>query len=236
MRKEKTGRTIFFLVILLFIAVMAVATYLLWPYVKKLAEPQVREAVRDWIKGLGIWGILLILGIQILQVMIAFLPGEPIEVLSGMLYGGFGGLVICLVGCALASMLTFSLTRRYGVPLIKRVFGEEKLSSLAFLQNTKRLETILFLLFLIPGTPKDILNYVAGLSMIKLSAFLAISMLARLPSLSGSTFAGANFMNGNWTTALIIFAVTAGIGLLGIRYKDQVITWIKRIGSRGTEE
>lgn len=217
-------------IIVLFLLLMAGAALFLWPYIKQLAEPETQAAFEAWVQGLGFWGVLVMFGLQVLQIFITFIPGEPIEIISGLLYGGFGGLVICLSGCALASSAVFLLMRRFGCPLVRRTIGEDKLKDFAYLHNSKRLETVVFLLFLIPGAPKDILTYIIGIvSPMKLSTFLMLAVPARIPSVITSTFLGSNLAGGNWAAVVSIFLVTAVVGLLCIRNKDKITNTLKRL-------
>lgn len=230
MMQEKAGKRKLLLIIVLFVIMAAVITIILWPYIKRLSVPETQAAFETWVQGLGLWGVLIMFGMQALQIIISFIPGEPIEIISGLLYGGFGGMLICLAGCAAASTAVFLLTRRFGSTLVKRAFGEKAVEGLSFLRNAKRLETIVFLLFLIPGAPKDILTYAIGaLSPMKLSTFLILSLPARIPSVITSTFIGSNIAGGNWGVVIAIFCVTATVGLLCIHYKDKLIGALKRI-------
>lgn len=218
--------------LVVFVALMAAATALLWPYARQLANPAVQAAFREKIAAWGFWGVLAMLGIQMLQIVIAFIPGEPVEILAGILYGGVWGAVLCLVGCVAASSLVFVLVRRFGTPLLQRFFGKKQLAEYGFLQDTRRLQTVVFLLFLIPGTPKDMLTYLAGASRIRLGSFLMLSTLARIPSVVSSTILGDSMSRGNWGLALGMFLATAALGLLGIWRKDRWVAAARRMGHK----
>ena len=111
---------------------------------------------------------------------------------------------------------------------MERLFGAKRVNEFKFLNNTRRVETVTFILFLIPGTPKDMLTYIAGLSKIRPSRFLLLSTFARLPALITSTTMGATMSRGNWLLTLCIFLLTAAIGLVGIRYRDQILEHLHR--------
>lgn len=211
---------------------IAVATVLLWPFIRQLANPATQAQFKAWVQSLGAWGWLLLLAIQALQIIIAFIPGEPVELLAGLLYGTWGGLALCLLGCVLASALVFTVSKKLGMPLLYRLFGREKVESFGFLKDSKRVETVVFILFLIPGTPKDMLTYVAGVSTLSLPKFLAISTFARIPSILTSTMMGASVSNGAFGVTVLIFCITALLGILGIRYKDRMIAYCKRVGGK----
>lgn len=129
----------------------------------------------------------------------------------------------------IASSAIFFLVRRFGYRLVARIFGEQKLSEFKFINNTKKVETVTFILFLIPGTPKDMLTYLAGVSKIRPAQFLLISTFARIPSIITSTWMGASVSRGNWGMAIVVFLLTAAIGLVGILYKQRVMDWLHRL-------
>ncbi len=203
-------------------------SWLCLPFIQKLSNPAYQQEFMAWSNSLGIRGWLIVLGIQILQIIIAFIPGEPVELLAGVLYGAWGGLGTCLLGCVLASSLIFFTVRKFGQGLVTAFFGPEKVAQFSFFNNNKKVELVTFILFLIPGTPKDLLTYLAGLSKIKPSQFLVVSTFARIPSIITSTTMGASVSRGNWELTLVVFLITAAIGLLGIRYKDRIIAHFRR--------
>lgn len=232
MKKLDAGTKKIVLLSSVFLLVMAIITVIAWPYMRKLAEPETQAQFAELVGRLGIWGWLMVLGIQMVQIVIAFIPGEPVELIAGVLYGAWGGLFICLAGCVLASSVIFMLTKKFGVPLLSKFFKDKEMKEYSFLQNSKKLDTIVFILFLVPATPKDMLTYIVGASPMKLHRFLLISTFARIPSIISSTFMGATMRQGEWVTTLIIFVITALIGILGIKYKDNLLDFVKHMGQR----
>lgn len=212
-----------------FVLVIGILSLLCMPLFERLSAPDNQEQLRAWINSLGFTGWLVILGIQILQIIIAFIPGEPVELLAGGLYGAWGGLFTCLLGIVTASSAIFFIVRKFGYRLVARIFGEQKLSEFKFINNTKKVETVTFILFLIPGTPKDMLTYLAGVSKIKPAQFLLISTFARIPSVITSTWMGASVSRGNWGMAIIVFLLTAAIGLFGILYKQKIMDQLHKL-------
>ena len=209
------------------IIIVIVITLLFMPYFEKLYKPDYQEKIKEWISSLGVGGWLVVFGIQALQIVIAFIPGEPIEIIAGILYGTWGGLLLCLSGCVVASTLVFSISKKCGTSLLYKMFGKNKVDNFAFLKNKKRVETVSFILFLIPGTPKDMLTYVAGVSNLKLSRFLLISTFARIPSVVSSTLIGSSMRQGDWGITITIFIITAIIGILGIRFNDKIMEFYR---------
>ena len=149
-----------------------------------------REDFRDYVRSFGALAPAVMLGLQILQVFIALIPGELVESAAGFILGPWLGTLVCYLGIALASALILTLTRRYGVKLVEVFFSREKINELRFLSTEQKRNALIFLLFFIPGTPKDLLTYFVGLTDIKLGTFLLLSMVARIPSVLTSTFGG----------------------------------------------
>lgn len=215
-----------------FFAFMLTITLRVMPYINHLSDPVTQQRIKDWINSLGTGGWLLVLGVQVAQVVIAFIPGEPVEILSGILYGGVGGLLLCLLGCVIASSGIFFLSQKFGTPLVEKLFNKRKFDNFAFLKDSRKLEAIVFILFLIPGTPKDMLTYIVGTSPMKITQFLLISTFARIPSIISSTYIGYTMRQGEWGITILIFALTAAFGVLGIKYQDSIIGFCKEIGIR----
>lgn len=220
-------------ILLLWIAVglvlMTVLSIWLLPWVLSLQEAESRLALQEQVARFGGWGWAFMLLLQILQIIVAVIPGEPIEIIMGLLYGSVGGFLTCELGVLIGSFLVFFVVRRLGTPLVRSMFGEDKLNSFSFLQDTRRLETITFILFFIPGTPKDILTYVAGLTTISPVRFLLIASVARIPSIFSSTFGGASIAGGNLWLAVGVFVVVGVVSLVGIRLNHLFMERQKKI-------
>ena len=175
-----------------------------------------QEGFRDYIRSFGAWGWVVLLGLQILQVFVALIPGELLETGAGYAFGPVWGTVICYLGVAVASVLIFLLTRRFGVRLVEVFISREKINELRFLNTERKRNTLIFLLFFLPGTPKDLLTYFAGLTDIKMSSFLCISLVARIPSVLTSTFGGHLLGTEQYWGAVILYAVTGAVSMTGL--------------------
>lgn len=203
-----------------------------FPVYQWLSVPENRSLIWQRIDALGPWGVGIFLCIQVLQVIVALIPGEPVELAAGMLYGTWGGLLICLAGILIGSSVIFTLARRFGQPLVRKLIHEEDMKKYAFLSDAQKLDMLVFLVFLIPGTPKDTLNYLCPLTPISPVRFLILSTFARIPSVLSSTFAGANFAEGNLIGSALILCLTTLVGILGIRYEKVLIQWLNQRTSR----
>ncbi len=210
----------------IFLAVTAAATYFCIDFFKKFSDP---AEFKSYINSFGVYGRAAFLSLQIIQIVIAFIPGEVVQVGAGYAYGAFEGTVLCLVGAAAASAIVFLLVKKVGTKIVYLFVSREKMDSLKFLNDEQRLGRLIFILFLIPGAPKDVLTYLAGLTRIKLYEFLIISLAARTPALLLSTLGGSAVADRNYKQAIIIFSAAAVISAAGIKFYS---TLTKRLRAR----
>lgn len=216
-RRRKMVSLLSLLILLLFFA--AVTVWIGGPLLEMLGDP---DEFRSWVDSHSMFGRLIFIGMVILQVIVAVIPGEPMEIGAGYAFGAVEGTILCLVGTAIGSSLVFLFTKKLGIRMVEAFISREKLQSLKFLQNAERLNLVIFLAFLIPGTPKDILTYFAGLTPIRLRTFLLLTSLARIPSVVSSTLGGNALGTENYGMAVVVFLVTAVISAIGaLIYKQH---------------
>lgn len=206
-------------------------TLFIWRWLSSFSQ----EGFRDYIRSFGAWGWLVLLGLQFLQVFIALIPGELLETAAGYAFGPWIGTVLCYIGVAAASAVVFLLTKRFGIRLVEIFTSREKINQLRFLKTEKRRDTLVFLLFFIPGTPKDLLTYFIGLTDMKLSNFLAISLIARLPSMVSSTIGGHMLGEENYLGAIILYAIVGVLSLAGMAVYRSILKRRERKKEQKTE-
>lgn len=209
--------------IIIFVAIMAILTVILWPYIEGLATEEGREQFKDWIDGLGFGGWLVTLGIQLLQIFVALIPGEPVELMLGYVWGPWLGTFTCLLGIFIGTLTIFLLVRKLGMKFVKRVVGTDDLTKYKFLRDKNKVEITVFILFFVPGTPKDALTYIAPIAPISPLKYLLIATFARIPSIITSTLLGDSIAEGNWILAVVVFAITAAISIAGIIFGNKFV-------------
>lgn len=194
-------------------------------------DPAAQQQLSDWLASFGSWAFIVIIALQIVQIVVAFLPGKPLEVAAGLLYGAAGGILVTYIGILLGTILVYCLSRRYGRRLVRRFVSEETLDRYAALTHSPKFEPLVFLLFLIPGTPKDVLTYLAGLTDVKPVRYFLYSSLARVPTILFSTAAGGLIAEGHWGLSAALILSIAGLGVLGLLFHDRLLTlWDQRRG------
>ena len=192
-RKKQLAWTALVIFVLL---TAAVCWFVGRPMLRFVSEP---EKFRLWVDGHGLWGRVLYVGMCFLQVVVAIIPGEPLEIAGGYAFGAVWGTVLCLIGLFLGSVVIFALVRRFGQSVVEVFFPLEKLHSLRFLQSSPKRNLLFWIVFTVPwGT------------------WLLMCSLGRLPSVVSSTIGGDALGLRNYQFAVLAFAVTMLISLGGI--------------------
>ena len=189
------------------------------PMLRFVSEP---EKFRAWVDAHGVWGKLAFVGMVILQVIVAIIPGEPLEIGAGYAFGAIEGTVLCLIAAAAGSMAVFLFVRRFGAKVVEIFFSQEKLQKLRFLHRSRKRDFLFLLIFTVPGTPKDMLCYFGGLTGMKAGTFLLISSLGRIPSVVTSTIGGDALGTKNYWFAIGVFAATLALSAAGLAVYNQI--------------
>ena len=198
MSRKKKVRTFKIILGIAVIALLVGIIIYLFPVIKNLSTVEGKVAFKEKIDGSGVLGILMLFGLQLAQIFLIIIPGEPIEILAGMCYGSVWGTVFIMASATIVSTAIYLLVRKLGKKFVYDFCDEKKVAKIEnskLFQNPRKIESIMLILFLVPGTPKDLLVYVAGLLPIKPSRFILISTFARFPSVISSTLAGDNVVN-----------------------------------------
>lgn len=228
---NKSKVTVFKLILMIIvITIMVGAIIQLMPLFKNISTVEGQVAFKQKIEDAGVSGILMLFGLQFAQIFLIFIPGEPIEILSGMCYGTWGGTLFITVSAFIITSVIFLSVRKFGRKFVYSFCDEKrvkKIENSKVFQNPKKIEWIMVILFLIPGTPKDLLVYIAGLLPIKPSRFILISTFARFPSVISSTIAGDNLIEGNVKMLVATYIITfiiVGIVIFIVNKLDKTKT------------
>lgn len=198
---------------------VAVGWFLGVPMIRLARDPaQFQAMVDSW----GVGSRAIFVGMVVLQVVVALIPGEPMELAAGYAFGFWEGTALTMAGFLIGSALIFALVRRFGVKLVEVFFSMEKITHFSFLKNPQKTKTLAFLLMLIPGTPKDFLSYFAGLTNLTWKTWLLIVAVGRLPSLITSVATGAAAGEQHYGLSVTILALTLLMTLGGIVYYRHI--------------
>ena len=198
----------------LLVVVSAVAWRLVGsPLMGLISDPDV---FRDWVERQGWYSRLIFVGMVIFQVILAVIPGEPFEIAAGYAFGALEGTILTITGAALGSIITFGLVRRFGMRLVRIFFSEEKINSLRFLKTSNARTYLFLVIYMIPGTPKDLLGYFAGLTDLPFPVFCLICTLGRIPSVVTSTVGGDALGTRSYGAAIAVFAFTLAVSAAGL--------------------
>ncbi|WP_251197957.1 TVP38/TMEM64 family protein [Anaerotardibacter muris] len=217
-----------FLGLIGFFVICVVAVIFMYPLFKDIFEPGGVDIVIDRIRDKGAFGVLILLALQFIQVVVAFIPGEVTQMAAGMLYGPFWGALIILFGCAISSAFVYTLVHKLGAPFVKDLVPEKHLKKFQDFEKTGRLGIIVFILFLIPGLPKDTFTYLVPLTDMKLKPFVLITTIARSPGVILSAYAADGLIEGNIWTSVIIFAVLIVLAVLALIFSNKIMAFLSR--------
>ncbi len=176
--------------------------------------------------------ILVYIGAQILQIIICVIPGQWLQFAAGYMYGFWLGFLYSIIGAAIGSVVTYYLAKLLGRDAMHLIFGEARINEFIHKLNSKKAIVIVFLIFLIPGVPKDLCNYAAGISEMKLKPFLIVSLVGRSPGMMGSLLIGRQIEAGNYTGAIVVAAVAVILCVVGIIMRKRLTGWMDKAYDR----
>lgn len=190
------------------------------------------ERLREWIAAAGAFAPLVFVGVQTLQVIVFVIPGEVPQIAGGFLFGPWLGTLLSVCGIAAGSAIDFFLARAAGTPFVRTLFPADQVDRLGRLLGSRGARIAFFLLFLIPGIPKDILCYVAGLSPMRFPFFLGASTLGRLPGIVGSALIGDAAAARRWPLVIGLGAAALALFVAGWLLRERIQRWIESVAER----
>lgn len=183
------------------------------------------DRFKAWLDSYKNLSAVIFVLIRAFQTVIKIIPAEPLEIAAGYVFGTWGGLALCSLGTFIGSLVIVLLARWLGSKFVSAFINEEALNSLSLIKNKKNQRLFLFIFYLVPSTPKDILTYVAGSLNINLVEFFVITTIARIPSIITSTICGSQLEQNNIKTAIAVFVATAIVSaicaMIFKKYKEQ---------------
>jgi uncharacterized membrane protein YdjX (TVP38/TMEM64 family) len=188
-----------------------------------------------WVTASGPVAPLVFIAIQVVHVIVFVIPGEVVQVAGGFLFGTWQGTLYSVAGILIGSPIDFYLARLLGVPFVNAVFPPRHVEKAMSLLGSRGTKTVFFLLFLIPGIPKDLLCYVAGLTPMRFGFFIALSTAGRLPGIIGSSLIGSSAAEARWGLSVSIFAAALVLSVAAFLLRARIEEWLKRRARRPEE-
>lgn len=190
-----------------------------------------REHLLDFINRHRPYAVFIFIGLQAAQVVIAPVPGELTGFVGGLFFGPAWGVVYSTVGLTLGSWLAFMLARLLGRPLVERVVQAETIARYDYVMQHKG-RLLAFIMFLIPGFPKDYLCYMLGVGHMRLRDFLVIVTTGRLLGTSLLTLAGSYFESERYGPLFVVIGLSLLLALVVIVYRGRIERWLHRLHTR----
>ena len=190
------------------------------------------DEFRDYILSIGKLGPLAVILFQLIQTIVAPIPGEMIQIAGGYVYGVTLGTIFVTVGMLLGALFAFFFARFMGGSYIEKLLQKERFKWMLNFMDSKKFSIFLFIFFFVPGLPKDLLVYFAGLTSIKPLKLFTILMIGRFPWMLASVTIGANLYQKNYISTIIISAIAVLSFILGLIFKDKLINKLSGIGKR----
>jgi uncharacterized membrane protein YdjX (TVP38/TMEM64 family) len=231
-----------FLGLIGFLVLCVVIVVVMAPLFKGIFSPDGVDMVIERIRDKGAFGVVILLALQFIQIVVAFIPGEVTQMAAGMLYGPLWGSLLILLGCAVSSSFVYVVVHKLGAPFVKDMVPEKFLSKFEDFERTGRLNIIVFILFLIPGLPKDTFTYLVPLTDMKMRSFVIITTIARTPGIFLSAYAADGLVEGQIWQSIAIFGVLILLAILALIFSDRIMGFLSRhrIGSgasnKGTDD
>lgn len=185
------------------------------------------KVIGQYVKDSGPYGPIVFIVFQALQVVAAPFPGEATGILGGYLFGTIPGLLYSIIGLTIGSCMGFGLGRWLGLPFVRKFMKEETYHKFDFLTRAQG-GLVVFILFLIPGFPKDILCYLLGVSPIPFLTFLLVSTVGRIPGTWFLSMQGTQVRGQQYFSFFAFLSLVAVTLLVVYLYRDRVFEWIKR--------
>ena len=221
--------------ILLVIIVAGIPAFLYLKYGADLFSKDSAERVVDYLKTNSSTAALLIIGIQIIQVIVCFLPGQPVQFAASYMFGVARGFALSITGAVIGTVISFYLAKLLGNDAVNLFFGEEKVRDYKKKLDSGRGLLLAFLIYLIPGIPKDLVSYVAGISDMRFRPFLLVATVGRMPGMLGSLMLGHFFGRQDYRAMIIIAGVVAVILLICYIKRDALISFLDDVEKKDME-
>ncbi len=192
-----------------------------------------KKFLKSTLKQWGLLAPILFMSLQALQVVVSPIPGEATGFLGGYLFGEWLGLLYSTIGLTVGSVAAFGIGRWLGERYVRNLVSKETWAKLGFIVEAEG-AILCFIVYLIPGLPKDIVCYLFGISPMPLWVFAVVSGLGRIPGTWVLSAQGAHVETGNYLQVILVTAVFAAIALPLYYYRHRIVAWLRARAHRRT--
>ena len=228
-RKKKIAAIIKF--VLLLVVIAGIPAFLYLKYGSEIFSKDSADRLVAYLMANKHISALIIVILQILQVIICVIPGQPIQFAASYMLGVGGGLLLSLIGAAIGATIAFYLAKLLGRDMLYLLFDKNKVQDYQRKLNSGKGLLIVLLIYVLPGVPKDLVAYVAGISEMKFKPFIIISTIGRCPGMIGSLLLGHFYGAGNYRAIVIIAAVI--ILIICFIKRKSLIKYLDKLEEKG---
>lgn len=226
--KASRGNVLRFAALIAIFMVMALVVVFLWPSIQQVFEKGGIDGVVDLVQGQGSLGMLAMIGVQVGQILVAPIPGEVVEVAAGIIYGCFLGTLLLTIGNIVASTIIFLVVHKLGAPFVQEIVSTKQLNRFYEFEHSGKLSVLTFILFLLPGMPKDTFTYLLALTSMEMKRFLVLTTTARLPVLFATLLVADGYADGNVILPTVILVVLVVVSVVGIVKREPLMRMLSR--------
>ena len=210
--------------------ILLIAIYVIWDLLNNgplTSFLNNKDAIISWVEGHGFLGPLAFIFLQVLQIVLAPIPGQIVGGVGGFLFSWWGVLWTC-IGTAIGGFIVFWLSRKFGRPLVEKIVKKDSLDKFDFIFSNNT-SFILFVIFLIPGLPDDIICYLAGLTNISLKKLVTLFVIGRLPAIIIINYLGSGIGEENLAPVVVISVIVAIVLALIVWQREKIIGFLKKL-------
>ncbi|MBQ6388270.1 MAG: TVP38/TMEM64 family protein [Mogibacterium sp.] len=222
-------------ILLLAVIVIGIPVYLYFSYGSELFSSDVLYRLEDYLNLHRSESALILIGLQIVQVIICILPGQPIQFASSYMFGILGGFLLSITGALIGVTISFYIAKFLGKDFLEIVFDADKIENYRRKLNSGKGLLIVLLIYLLPGVPKDLVSYAAGISDMRFRPFLLVSTIGRSPGMLGSLLLGHFFSERNYTAIAVLAVITVIILVICLIKRRSILELLDRIEARETQ-
>lgn len=206
-----------------FFIVIGIVVAAMWPFIADIFTEGGVDRLVERVRNAGPAGVFILLGMQLLQIIVAVIPGEVVQLAAGLMYGPWLGALVILVGCVISSSIVYKLVHMLGAPFVQSMVSTEHLEKFQKFEKSGKLDVVVFILFLIPAMPKDVFTYIVPLTDMKMGRFLVLTTLGRVPGVLASTYVAHGLSRGEMIGPIVIVVVVAVLAIIAVVFRDKIM-------------